>query len=73
MDLNYSVRKALSDITPGREKESGLKTESVVDLGSIIVTISKTRLGNKCGQLSKRKMAEVDVAICVSLEIERDS
>lgn len=51
-------------------KESGLDRDSEVDLGSI-VTISKTRLGDKCGQLSEKKMAEVDEAICVSLGIKR--
>jgi mRNA interferase MazF len=46
--------------------ESGLDKTSVVDLESI-VTISKTRLGDKCGQLIPKKMLEVDEAIKVSL------
>ena len=50
-------------------KESGLPEDSTVDLSSI-VTISQTRLGEKCGQLSKDKMLEVNTAICVSLGIE---
>jgi mRNA interferase MazF len=50
-------------------KESGLTEDSTVDLASI-VTISKTRLGEKCGQLSKDKMLEVNAAICVSLGLE---
>ncbi len=46
-------------------KETGLKRDSAVDLGSI-VTVGKIRLDNKCGQLSKEKMAEVDEAICAT-------
>ena len=52
-----------------KPKESGLPEDSAVDLASIL-TISKNRLGDKCGQLSKDKMREVNVAICVSLGIE---
>jgi mRNA interferase MazF len=51
-------------------KESGLKKSGTVDLASI-QTISKTRLGDKCGQLDERKMLEVDEAICISLGITR--
>ena len=47
-------------------KESGLKKNGAVDLASIM-TISKTRLGDKCGQLSKQKMNEVEIAIKISL------
>lgn len=46
--------------------ESGLNIICVVDLASII-TISKTRLGDKCGQLTPNKMLEVDEAIKASL------
>lgn len=52
-----------------KAKESGLPEDSTVDLASI-VTISKTRLGEKCGQLSKDRMQEVNVAICISLGID---
>jgi mRNA interferase MazF len=52
-----------------KAKESGLPEDSAIDLASI-VTISKNRLGDKCGQLSKDKMREVNIAICVSLGIE---
>jgi len=47
-------------------KESGLNKDGAVDLASI-ATISKTRLGNKCGQLNEDKMLEANMAICVSL------
>ena len=52
-----------------KAKEGGLTEDSTVDLASI-VTISKTRLGEKCGQLSENKMREVNASICVSLGIE---
>jgi len=52
-----------------KPKESGLPEDSTVDLASIL-TISKNRLGDKCGQLSKDKVREVNIAICVSLGIE---
>lgn len=47
-------------------KESGLNSNGAIDLASIM-TISKARLGKKCGQLGKQKMDEVDMAIKVSL------
>jgi len=51
-------------------QQSGLQNVSTVDLGSI-VTISKTRLVEKCGQLTPTQMSEIDLAICVSLAIKR--
>ncbi|MFQ5987425.1 MAG: type II toxin-antitoxin system PemK/MazF family toxin [Dehalococcoidia bacterium] len=49
--------------------ESGLPEDSSINL-SAIMTIDKTRLGDKCGQLSDAKMAEVDRAIKKSLGLE---
>ena len=49
-------------------KESGLLKESTVNL-SQIMTIDRSRLKNKCGELNKVKMAEVDEAIKASLGI----
>lgn len=46
--------------------ESGLGEPCLVDLGAIVTT-SKTRLADKCGRLSSKKMLEVDKAIKVSL------
>lgn len=46
--------------------ESGLNKDGAVDLASIMTT-SKTRLGDKCGQLIGQKMLEVDRAIKISL------
>jgi len=47
-------------------KYSGLNSNGAIDLASIM-TIAKTRLGEKCGQLSTQKMNDVDMAIKVSL------
>ena len=46
--------------------ESDLGEPCLVDLGAIVTT-SKTRLVDKCGRLSSKKMLEVDKAIKVSL------
>ena len=48
--------------------ESGLPRDSMIDLGSIL-TIDQTRLGDKCGELSQTRMAEVDEAIKTSLAL----
>jgi mRNA interferase MazF len=46
--------------------ESGLREDSAVNLSQIL-TIDKSCLGDKCGQLTSQKMLEVDEAIKVSL------
>ncbi len=48
--------------------ESGLERGSAVNLSSIL-TIGQTCLGDKCGELSLTKMAEVDEAIKTSLAL----
>ena len=50
-------------------KESGLDKGGAVDWASIM-TVSKTRLGEKCGELTALKMEEVDKALRVSLGLE---
>ena len=50
-------------------KESGLPKNSAVDLGSIM-TVTKERLGEKCGQLTPATMIAVDNAIGASLGID---
>lgn len=50
-------------------KESGLDKGGAVDLASVM-TVSKTRLAEKCGDLNTSKMEEVDKAIKVSLGLE---
>jgi mRNA interferase MazF len=47
-------------------KESGLPKDSSVDL-AMIMTMDKTRLKGKCGELSPSRMTEIDNAIKVSL------
>ena len=53
----------LVEFTP---EESGLDKGGAIDLAAIM-TLGKERLGSKCGQLTSRKMSEVDRAIKVSL------
>ena len=47
-------------------RESGLPKEGMVNL-SAILTVDKARLVNKCGELSKLKMEQVDESIKTSL------
>jgi mRNA interferase MazF len=49
-------------------EESGLSKRSLADLAAIM-TISKSRLGDQCGELNQAKMAEVAEAIKTSLGI----
>ncbi|MBT4511523.1 MAG: type II toxin-antitoxin system PemK/MazF family toxin [Chloroflexi bacterium] len=49
--------------------ESGLNKDGTVDLASIM-TISKERLSDKCGELAEHKMIEIDGAIKNSLGLE---
>lgn len=53
-------------------RESGLNKNGAIDLASIM-TISKERLGEKCGELNATKMQEVDAALAVSLGLENPS
>ena len=48
--------------------ESGLPKDSSVDL-AMIMTIEKSRLVDKVGELNEAKMAEVDIAIKNSLSL----
>ena len=47
-------------------KESGLPKDSIIDL-AMIMTVDKTRLTSRCGELSEAKMSEVNEAIKTSL------
>jgi len=49
-------------------KESGLPKDSTVNL-AVIMTVDKTRLTEKCGELSETKMAEVNEAIKASVGV----
>jgi mRNA interferase MazF len=61
-----AINKPYQFLVQFSSKESGLPQDSTVDL-AMIMTIDKTRLGDKYGELSPSKMAEVDEAIKVSL------
>jgi mRNA interferase MazF len=50
-------------------RESGLPKDCNINL-SAIMTIDKLRLGEKCGELSKEKMDEVDKALKISLGLD---
>ena len=54
------------NITP---KESGLPKNSTINLATIM-TIDKTRLAEKCGELTQSKMSEIDRAIMISLGLK---
>ena len=49
-----------------KASECGIKVDSTVDLASIM-TVSKSWLGGKCGEVSPDRMRDVDDAIKASL------
>lgn len=60
--------KAYPFIVPVTKNESGLPKDCTINL-SAILTIDKSCLCDKCGQLNDDKMAEIDRAIKHSLAI----
>ena len=64
--LTTAVEKPYPFLVKVTAKESGLPKAGTVNL-AVILTIDKTRLGERCGELSEAKMAEVDEAIRASL------
>lgn len=64
--LTTAVEKQYPFTVKVSAKESGLPKDSTANL-AVIMTIDKTRLVNKCGELNHKKMIEVDQAIKVSL------
>ena len=66
--LTTAVEKPYPFLVKVTAKESGIPKDSTVNL-AVILTVDKTRLGNKCGELNAAKMAEVDKAIKASLGI----
>jgi len=64
--LTTAVEKPYPFLVRVTAKESQLPKDSTVNL-AVILTIDKARLGDKCGELSEAKMAEVDKAIKASL------
>ena len=67
--LTTAVEKSYPFMVKVTSKESGLPKDSSVNLAAIM-TIDKTRLTRKCGELSKARMAEVNQAITASLGLE---
>lgn len=66
--LTTAIEKAYPFLVRVTAKESGLPKDSTVNLATIL-TIDKNRLGDKCGELGKDKMADVNEAIKASLEL----
>ena len=64
--LTTAVEKQYPFLVKITARESGLPKDSTVNLAAIM-TIDKTRLTEKCGELSEAKMNEVSEAIKVSL------
>lgn len=64
--LTTAIEKPYPFLVKVTAKESGLPKDSTVNL-AVILTIDKTRLRNKCGELSEAKMLEVNEAIKASL------
>ncbi len=64
--LTTAIEKPYPFLVRVTAKEGGLPKDSSVNL-AVIITVDKTRLRDKCGELSEDKMAEVDKAIKASL------
>jgi mRNA interferase MazF len=64
-----AISKGYPFVVPVSIKESGLSKDSIINL-SHIMTIDKSRLESKCGELNKEKMSVVDIAIKISLGLE---
>ena len=64
--LTTAIEKPYPFLVRVTAKESGLPKDSTVNL-AVIMTIGKTRLTGKCGELGEGKMTEVDEAIKASL------
>ncbi len=56
-------------LVPVTARESGLPKDCNINLATVM-TIEKSRLGDKCGELSKEKMDEVDKALQISLGLD---
>lgn len=63
-----ATEKAFPFLVPVTSLESGLPKDCSINLASIM-TIDKSRLRDKCGELSKDKMSRVDKALQMSLEL----
>jgi len=66
--LTTALEKQYPFLVRVTASESGLKLDGTINLSSIL-TIDQTHLGDKCGELHKTKMAEVNEAIKISLAL----
>lgn len=64
--LTTAAEKPYPFLVKVTAKESDLPKDSTANL-AVIMTVDKSRLTDKCGELSEAKMAEVDKAIKASL------
>jgi len=64
--LTTAIEKPYPFLVKVTAKESGLPKDSTVNL-AVILTVDKTRLRNKCGELSEARMLQVNEAIKASL------
>jgi len=64
--LTTTIEKPYPFLIKVTAKESGLPKDSIVNL-AVILTVDKTRLTNKCGELSEARTSEVNDAIKASL------
>ena len=66
--LTTAIERPFPFLVRVTKEESGLPKDSSVNL-AVILTIDKSRLGDKCGELSVEKMVEVDNATRASLAL----
>jgi mRNA interferase MazF len=65
-ELTTAIERPYPFLVKVTAKESGLPKDSMANLAAIL-TIDKTRLANKSGELNRSKMAVIDEAIKASL------
>lgn len=64
--LTTAIEKPYPFMVKVTAEESGLPKDSLINMAAIMTT-DKTRLAEKCGELSKAKMLDVNEAIKASL------
>ncbi len=64
--LTTAIEKPYPFLVKITAKESGLPKDSSVNMAAIL-TVDKARLANRCGELGRARMLEVDEAIKASL------
>jgi len=64
-----ALEKSFPFLVPVTARESGLQKDCNINLATVM-TIEKSRLGDKCGELNKEKMDKVDKALQISLGLD---